>query len=702
MVRVKLKKRGKTEKERLSVALAGNPNVGKSTLFNSLTGMHMHTGNWAGKTVSVATCDVTSGKRIYSVADIPGTYSLLSHSHEEEIARNYICFGGADITVAVCDATSLEHSLGLVLQILEVTDNLIVCVNLIDEAERAGIKIDTEALSGALGVPVVATVARKRSTLKKLLSELDSYSESKKKNGIYKITYPEKIRHAAYMAERALSKYDTGGVPRFWIAMRLIEGDPDMNREIYSNLGISPCDKEISDAVARAREYLFDAGIDGDGYKDFVVSAIIEDAEKIASSVTRRDKGGAREREQKLDRVLTGKFTAFPIMLLLLGLVLYITMFLANYPSEALSRLFVYLEGKLVLLFELLGAPPWLTEALIFGIYRTLSRVVAVMLPPMAIFFPMFTLLEDSGYLPRVAYNLDRPFAVCGACGKQSLTMCMGLGCNAVGICGARIIDSKRERLLAILTNSFVPCNGRLPMLISVISVGFIIFSGRVSSAYLALTLLGFIVLSILATFFVTFILSKTLLRGERSSFTVELPPYRRPEVLRVIFRSLTSRVLSILGRAAAVAAPMGLLIFILSGIRIGGVSLIAHASDFLDPVGKIMGLDGAILLAFILGLPANEIVIPILIMIYTSGGAIGNDVGISSMADIFINNGWTLMTAISMAVFALFHWPCSTSQITVYKETKSKKITLLSTLLPTAFGFILCVIINFFAKMFI
>lgn len=706
MVRVKFKKRegdkAKEKKEKLSVALAGNPNVGKSTLFNSLTGMRMHTGNWAGKTVSVATCDLTSGKRIYSVADIPGTYSLLSHSHEEEVARNYICFGGADITVAVCDATSLEHSLGLVLQILEVTDNLIVCVNLIDEAERAGIKIDTEALSRALGVPVVATVARKRSTLKKLICELDAYSPGGEKIGGRRVFYPEKIQHAAYMVERAISKYNTGGVPHFWVAMRLIEGDLDMNYEIYSNFGISDCDKEVSDAVLRAREYLFDAGIDDDGYKDLVVGAIIEDAEKIASSVTRRDKCGAREREQKLDRILTGKFTAFPIMLLLLGLVLYITMFLANYPSEALSRLFVYFEGKLLSLFEFFNAPLWLTEALIFGIYRTLSRVVAVMLPPMAIFFPMFTLLEDSGYLPRVAYNLDRPFAVCGACGKQALTMCMGLGCNAVGICGARIIDSKRERLLAILTNSFIPCNGRLPMLVSVISVAFLIFSGRVTSAYLALSLLGFIVLSILATFLVTFILSKTLLRGERSSFTVELPPYRRPEVLRVIFRSLTSRVLSVLGRAAAVAAPMGLLIFILSGIEIGDVSLIAYASDFLDPVGRIMGLDGAILLAFILGLPANEIVIPILVMIYTSGGAIGADVGISGMADIFISNGWTLTTALSMATFAIFHWPCSTSAITVYKETKSKKITVLSALLPTAFGFVTCVIINLFAKMFI
>lgn len=700
-VNLSIKKKSQPKNNKVSVALAGNPNVGKSTLFNSLTGMHRHTGNWAGKTVSVATSDVTTRESVYSIADIPGTYSLLSHSHEEEVARNYICFGGADITVVVCDATSLEHSLGLVLQICEVTDKVIVCVNLMDEAERFGIKIDTEALSRALGVPVVPTVARKKKTLQKLLSELDSYSEKNEAHSPYSINYPEKIKYAAYMVEKALRDYDTGGMSRFWLALRLIESDPDMNSEICLNLGIDPEDKSVYSAISQAKEYLFSAGIDSDGYKDAVVGAIISDAEAIASSVTEIKSCDPREKQRRIDNVLTGKFTAFPVMILLLGLVLWITMSLANYPSEALSRLFTYLEGKIILLFELCKAPSILTDALAFGVFRTLSRVVAVMLPPMAIFFPMFTLLEDSGYLPRVAYNLDRPFAACGACGKQALTMCMGLGCNAVGITGARIIDSKRERLLAILTNSLVPCNGRLPMLVSIIGVAFIIFIGRVPSVLLAAALLGFILLSIGVTFLITFILSKTVLAGERSSFTIELPPYRRPEVIRVIFRSLTSRVLSVLCRAVAVAAPMGLFIFILSSIQIGGTGLITYVSDFLNPVGKIMGLDGAILLAFILGLPANEIVIPILVMIYMADGTLGADISISGMTEIFINNGWTLMTAVSVAVFSLFHWPCSTSIITVYKETKSKKYTAVAALLPTAVGFIICAVLNLFVTVF-
>ena len=343
-----------------------------------------------------------------------------------------------------------------------------------------------------------------------------------------------------------------------------------------------------------------------------------------------------------------------------------------------------------------LHAPPWLTGFLVDGIWRVLSAVVAVMLPPMAIFFPLFTLLEDVGYLPRIAYNLDRPFCRCNACGKQALTMCMGFGCNAAGVVGCRIIDSPRERLLAILTNAFVPCNGRFPTLIAVLSIFFVgTLGGLLGSLSVALLLTLLILLGVLFTFLVTWGLSRTLLVGTPSSFTLELPPYRRPQVGRILVRSVFDRTLFVLGRAVAVAAPAGAVLYLLAHITVGDQSLLSHVAAFLDPLGRVLGLDGAILLGFILGFPANEIVLPITLMIYTAGTTLPALGGFAEIGALLTANGWGITTALCFLVFMLLHWPCSTTVLSIRRETGSWRWTAVAMALPTAVGAALCLVIN-------
>ena len=330
---------------------------------------------------------------------------------------------------------------------------------------------------------------------------------------------------------------------------------------------------------------------------------------------------------------------------------------------------------------------------LTYGMYRTLAWVVSVMLPPMAIFFPLFTLLEDLGYLPRVAFNLDHLFKKACCHGKQCLTMCMGFGCNAAGVIGCRIIDSPRERLLAILTNNFVPCNGRFPTLITISTIFFssVIANNFLSSSITALSITLLIIVGVLTTLLVSYILSKTLLKGVPSTFTLELPPYRPPQVGRIIYTSIMDRTLFVLRRAVTVAIPAGIIIWIFANIHIGDITLLSYISNLLDPLGKLIGLDGFILLAFILGFPANEIVIPILIMSYMTTGKMVEFDELSALGNLLRDNGWTYLTALNMMLFSLLHWPCATTLITIKKETNSVKWTALGFLIPTAIAFVVC-----------
>jgi ferrous iron transport protein B len=678
-----------------TIAIAGNPNVGKSTVFNSLTGLHQHTGNWPGKTVSNASGIATFNNKNFLLVDIPGTYSIMSNSQEEEIARDYICFGNPDCTVVVLDATCLERNLNLVYQILEITNKVVVCVNLLDEAKKKGIEIDLDKLSFTLGVPVVGTIARKKKTLNKLMQSVYEVCTENCSDELFKIEYPESIENAITIVEKSAKELLCSSLftNYRWISLKLLEGNSKIISSIENYLNINLVDNEnISCSVNKAKEILEENNINISSFKDIIVSTIMYHSEKISLDVIRCKRQNYSVRTNKIDKILTSKLTGIPIMLLFFALIFWITITGANYPSALLTKFFNYIETKLVLLFEHFNSPLWLIDISVFGLYRTLAWIVAVMLPPMAIFFPLFTILEDLGYLPRIAFNLDNFFRKACTSGKQALTMCMGFGCNAAGVVGCRIIDSPRERLVAMLTNNFVPCNGRFPFLITISSIFFASSAlGIWSSIWSTLAVIAVIIIGVIVTLIVSKLLSKTILKGMPSSFMLELPPYRTPQFGKIFVRSIFDRTLFVLGRAVSIAIPAGIIIWLFANINISGISLLTHVANFLNPFAKLMGLDGYILTAFILALPANEIVLPIILMSYTAGGSLMQIDDLSNISNILISNGWTILTAINVMLFCLMHFPCSTTLITIKKESGSLKWTALAFLIPTFLGIITC-----------
>lgn len=693
----------KLKNSNLTIALAGNPNVGKSTVFNALTGMRQHTGNWAGKTVANASGTFTHKNIDFTLVDIPGTYSLMASSPDEEAAREFICFGQPDCIIVVLDATCLERNLNLAIQILEVNKKAVICVNLLDEATKKGIQIDLDELSLYLGVPVVGTAARSREGLDELKDAVFDVATGKRKVFGTKIKYNSNLEKAITKLENIIEDSKLFDDKTFsylskrFLALRLIDCDKKLDNSIKEYFNFSLIEhKTINKAFTEIHNELENIGMKQDDIRDIIVEGIVAKAREIYAHCTCLCDKCYSRRDRKLDKILTSKLTGIPIMLLLFGVIFYITISGANYPSELLSMAFSKVQEWLYGLFDLLHSPPFLKGLLIDGMFKTLSWVVAVMLPPMAIFFPLFTLLEDFGYLPRVAFNMDRFFAKSGTSGKQSLTMLMGFGCNACGVTGCRIIESPRERIIATVTNNFVPCNGRFPTLIAIITM---FFATGISLPFRSLVsaglLLTVIVFGVVVTLLVSKLLSATLLKGLPSSFTLELPPYRRPQICKTIVRSLLDRTIFVLLRAMCVAAPAGIVIWLMSNIMINGESLCVIISNFLQPLGSLMGLDGVILLAFILGFPANEIVVPIIIMIYTASGTLVEYDSLSSLYNLFVENGWTWVTALCTMIFSPMHFPCSTTCLTIYKETKSLKWTLLSFILPTILGILLCMSIN-------
>ena len=693
-----------------TIALAGNPNTGKSTVFNALTGLRQHTGNWPGKTVTRAEGSFSFHDQRYRIIDLPGTYSLLSTSEDEEVARDFILFGKPDVTVIVVDASRLERNLSLALQILEITDKAVLCLNLMDEARRHHITIDTRTLSRDLGIPVVATSARTKEGIPDLLFAIEEVVSGKfqTKKQTY-IDLPKENAEAIAELQSALSELNPELPNTRWLAMRLIEGDESVQKGMEEGTFSAENNPEKQSRVlCIADEY---HKILGDSYRNDLVEAIYAQATTLINASVSTDFSARSFRvDRAIDRIVTHKIWGFPIMFLLLAGVLWITIIGANYPSQWLSDLFVgWLYPLLKDGANALHFPWWLSGFLIDGVYLATTWVISVMLPPMAIFFPLFTLLEDFGYLPRVAFNLDKLFRTAGAHGKQALTMSMGFGCNAAGVVATRIINSPREKLIAIITNNFSLCNGRWPtqILIATLFIGALV-PKQWSSTVSMLAVIGIAVLGIAFSFLTSWLLSKTLLKGESSFFVLELPPYRPPRFFQTLYTSLIDRTLIVLWRAIVFAAPAGAVIWLICNLQIAQQPIALWLIQGLDPIGVFIGLNGVILLAYIVAIPANEIVIPTVLMLTTmvlGQTAVGEGAGVlmeasTSQVGVLLHaGGWTLLTAVNLMLFSLLHNPCSTTIYTIYKETQSKKWTLIATLLPVLYGIVVCFLVTLFAK---
>jgi ferrous iron transport protein B len=703
------------------VALAGNPNVGKSTVFNALTGLRQHTGNWPGKTVTRAEGGFAADGHQFKLVDLPGTYSLLSSSPDEEVARDFILFGSPDVTVIVVDATCLERNLNLVLQVLEITDRVVVCLNLVDQAERRGLTVDARRLARDLGVPVVATAARYGEGLEELHRAIAEVATGRTVCRPHRIggRSPALRRAVGQLTERLQAAFP-GLDNSQWVALRLLDGDDRLRKAVASGevaeLGrLEPVPEgEVAAATVPrqvraeilelASSLLWQVGRD---FHQQLMEAIYAEAGRLADrAVTRAEEPPRFDLDRTIDRLVTSRRWGLPIMTLMLALVLWITVAGANYPSSLLSSLLIdtihpWLKG----MAGAVGLPWWLSGVLIDGMYLATAWVVAVMLPPMAIFFPLFTLLEDFGYLPRVAFNLDRFFKRAGAHGKQALTLAMGFGCNAAGVVAARIIQSPRERLIAIITNNFSLCNGRWPTQILIASI----FVGALAPAYLAglvsaLAVMTVALLGVALAFVTSWLLSRTVLRGEVSAFSLELPPYRPPRLWQTLYTSLIDRTIYVLWRAVVFALPAGTVIWLLANIQVGGESLARYAIVFLDPLGGVLGLSGIILLAYVIAIPANEIVIPTILMLtvlVTGMHGVGHGAGVmfeldsvQATAGLLQAGGWTLLMAVNLMLFSLVHNPCSTTIYTIYKETRSARWTAVAALLPLGMGFVLCFLV--------
>ena len=651
-----------------NILLVGNPNVGKSSIFNILTHSHEHTGNWTGKTVKLARKNIINTN--YTLIDLPGIYSLSSLSDEEIVAKDTLLFEQYEKIIYVMDSSNIEKNLHLLLQILEINKNIILCLNMVDELDIKGIKINDKKLSEILDIKVIRCSASKNIGIKELIESLDEESKSS-----YNYIYD-------YNIEKGISdifEYLTNQFKSRFIALKLLEKDITLVDSIKTKYKIDIIDKDI-------QNYLMH--VNSEEISDSVSNLLNNISKNIYNEVVEISK----EKEiGTIDKIFSKKIYALPIMFIIMFGIFFITIVLANYPSELLSLIFNKFEICLVNLSNILKIPSYIYEPIIYGIYRVVSFIVSVMFPPLVIFFFLFTYAEESGILPRLAFNFDKVFKCSGCHGKQALTICSGFGCNACAIVGSRIIDSKRDKLIAILTNSFIPCNGRFPMIIALITM---FFTNSNNKLQISLYLTLFVILAILISLLTSFILSKTILKGYNGFFILELPDYKKVKFKKVLKNSLIYKSLSILKKAVLVSIPCGIIIYLMTNTTIGNLSLFKIASNFLEPFGKLLGLDGVILLSFFLALPANEIVLPIIIMGYLGSKNVPMISNYLTIKEVLINNSWTYMTALSTILFSIMHFPCGTTLATIKSEVGTKWM-IYSFFIPLITGILFLFILN-------
>ena len=654
---------------RNNILLCGNPNVGKSSIYNILTHSHEHTGNWTGKTVELSTKKIVGTD--YYLVDLPGIYSLSSLSEEENIAKMTMLFSDYKSIIYVVDATQIEKNLNLLFQILQINKSIILCINMIDELENKNIKLDTNKLSNILGIKVIKFSTYKNIGYNELIEAIkeDNYCE-------YNYYYNDEIEKHI----NNISSYLPVGFNNRYMSISVLNKDEYLVKYVKERYGINLENNDVKNYIMN---------INSEEISDQISIKINTLSRIVTNEVFKKS---SENNISLLDKIFSNKIYSIIMMTFIMFLIFLITITLANYPSDLLGELFnkfEYILYKLCLNFNI---PKVIYEPILFGIYRVVTFIISVMFPPLVIFFIMWTYAEESGILPRIAFNFDKICSYSNCHGKQCLTMCSGFGCNACAVVGARIMDNKRDRIIAILTNSFIPCNGRFPMIIAIITMFLVNSNNKI---LVSIYLCGFVILAMIISFLISFILSKTILKGYPSFFVLELPEYKKVKLSIILKTSIVYKSLSILKKAILVSIPAGLIIWLLTNININNMSIFLIVSNFLDKFAKIIGLDGNILLSFILALPANEIVLPIIIMGYLGNSnisLISDYIGIKS---ILLNNGWTVNTAICTILFSLMHFPCGTTLSTIKSEI-GYKWAFYSFIIPLITGIVFLLIYNF------